>query len=98
MADTKSFSQVAGSPFVLTAAWYKVCTTTFSTRGLRISPAASATVFDIEWVSVRAGAAAPTDSIGEPIFGGDDFANGIPLGDIYLKSASGQSAIVKTGA
>ena len=28
----------------------------------------------------------------------EDFATGIPLGDIYLKSASGQKAVVRTGA
>lgn len=92
------FTQVAGSPFTLTSSWQKVCTTTKATRGLRISPLASATTFDIEWISVTAGASAPLDTYGEPIFGGEDFANGIPIGDVYLKSATGQVAIVKTGA
>ena len=93
-----AFTQLAGSPFTLTSSWVKVATTTTATRGLRIAPLASATAFDIEWTSVTAGASAPTDTNGEPVFGGEDFPNGIPVGDIYLKSASGQVAIVKTGA
>lgn len=93
-----AFTQVAGSPFTLTSSWVKVATTTTATRGLRIAPVPSATDFDIEWISVTADASAPTDTNGEPIFGGEDFAGGIPVGDIYLKSASGQIVIVKTGA
>lgn len=96
---TKSlvYTAVVGSPFALTSSWIKVATLLTSTRGLRIAPIASATTFDIEWVSVVSGAAIPTDSYGEPIFGGEDFAAGLPVGDLYLKSASGQVAIVKTG-
>jgi hypothetical protein len=92
------FSNAAGSPFTLTASWAKVATTTGATRGLRIAPLADAAVFDIEWVAVAAGAAAPSDTYGEPVLGGEDFASGIPLGDIYLKSASGQKAVVRVGA
>lgn len=92
------FTAVPGSPFALSSAWTKVVTVTADMRGLRIAPLANAAAFDIEWVSVPAGAAAPTDDYGEPVFGGEDFAGGFPLGDIYLKSASGQVAIVKTGS
>ena len=60
-------------------------------------PVADAAIFDIEWVAVTAGAAAPADTYGEPVLGGEDFAGGIPLGDIYLKSATGQKAVVRTG-
>lgn len=92
-----TYTQVAGSPFTLTSAWAKVATTTTATRGLRLAPIASASVYDIEWVSVTAGAAAPTDVYGEPVLGGEDFPAGLPIGDIYCKSASGQKLIVKTG-
>jgi hypothetical protein len=92
-----SFSAAAGSPFTLTASWAKVVTTTAATRGLRIAPVADAAIFDIEWVAVTAGAAAPADTYGEPVLGGEDFAGGIPLGDVYLKSATGQKAVVRTG-
>jgi hypothetical protein len=74
-----------------------VATTTKTTKGLRISPAVSASAYDIELTTVAAGAAAPTDAIGEPVLGGEDFASGLPVGDLYLKSASGQQAIVKIG-
>jgi hypothetical protein len=94
----QTFSTAAGSPFVLTGAWVKVCTTTAATKGLRIAPIAPATTYDIEWVAVTAGAAAPADTYGEPIQGGEDFASGLPIGDVYLKSATGQTAIVRTGA
>lgn len=93
-----TYTSVAGSPFTLTANWQKVVTTNKNTKGLRISPLASATTFDIEWISVAAGSTTPTDAVGEPIMGGEDFAGGVPIGDIYLKSASGQTAIVKIGA
>jgi hypothetical protein len=93
-----SYSNVAGSPFTLTASWTKVATTTAATRALRIAPLADAPLFDIEWVAVAAGSAAPSDPCGEPVLGGEDFSTGLPLGDIYLKSASGQKAIVRTGA
>jgi hypothetical protein len=93
-----TYTAVAGSPFTLTSAWQKVAATTSSTKGLRIAPLASTTTYDIEWVAVPANAGAPTDTYGEPVLGGEDFAAGLPIGDIYLKSATGQVAIVKTGA
>lgn len=94
-----TYTKVGGSPFTLAAGvWTKVATTDISTKGLRIAPIASTSVYDIEWVSVAAGAAAPTDTYGEPILAGETFGDGLPIGDIYLRSASGQIAIVKTGA
>jgi hypothetical protein len=92
-----TYTRVFG-PAALTSAWQKVVTTTASTKGLRVAPLATATTFDIEWISVAAGASAPNDTYGEPVLGGEDFAAGLPIGDIYLKSATGQVAIVKTGA
>jgi hypothetical protein len=88
---------VAGSPFTLSASWTKVCTVDSGTKGLRLAPSADAASYDIEWIAVTAGAAAPADAYGEPVFGGEDFHAGIPLGDIYLKSASGQKAVVMKG-
>ncbi len=93
-----TFTTVAGSPFTLTAAWAKVATTTNATKGLHIAPIAAATVFDIEWAVVAANASAPTDTYGEPIQGGENFLDGIPIGDIYCKSTTGQIAIVRAGA
>lgn len=95
-----AYAKVVGSPFTLTSAWVKVATTTVATRGLRISPVVSAVNFDIEWVSVDANATAPTlitEPNGEGVLGGEEFISGLPLGDIYLKSVTGQVAIVKTG-
>ena len=93
-----ALAYTTGRVFTLTPSWQKVITTAASAKGLRIAPLASATTYDIEWVAVPANAAAPTDTYGEPILGGEDFAAGVPIGDIYLKSASGQVAIVKQGA
>jgi hypothetical protein len=92
------YTLASGSPFTLTSTWAKVVTTTTATAGLRIAPISTATAFDIEWTSVTAGAGAPTLTYGEPIMGGEDFASGLPVGDIYLRSATGQVATVKTGA
>lgn len=92
-----TFTTVSGSPFTLTSAWVKVVTTTSATKALHVSPIATASVYDIEWVAVTAGAGVPTDTFGEPILGGEDFSSGLPIGDIYLKSATGQVAIVRTG-
>ncbi|GBU16853.1 MULTISPECIES: hypothetical protein [Methylobacterium] len=85
---------------VLMPNWTKVATVTKSTRALRIGMPGSASVFDVEWVSVPAGDPAPSNSLpyGEAILGGEDFPAGLPLGDIYARSASGAAVIVKTGA
>lgn len=93
-----TYTKVAGSPFTLTSAWQKVVTTDSSVRGLRLMPIAGATVYDIEWISVAAAASAPTDTYGDPVLGGEEFLGGLPIGDIYLKSATGQIALVSTGA
>lgn len=91
----KSFPQVAGSPFTLTASWQKVCTTTAATLGLRLGIPPNPSAYDIEWASVPAGAAAPTDAIGEAVMAGEDFASGLPIGDIFARSATLQKLIVK---
>lgn len=92
------YTEVTGSPFTLTSSWAKVATTTGATSGLRIASIAGASTYDIEWCAVPAGATAPSLTYGEPIQGGEDFIGGLPIGDVYLKSASGQKATVKTGA
>ena len=91
----RTFTQVAGSPFTLTANWQKVCTTTSATRGLRLGVSPNPLAYDIEWVSVTPGANAPTDISGESVLAGEDFHNGLPIGDIYCKSATLQKLIVK---
>jgi hypothetical protein len=93
-----TFTLVAGSPFNLTSSWTKVATTTAATKGLIVAPSANASAFDIEWTSVTAGAAAPTDLYGVPVGYGETFADGLPIGDVYLKSATGMVATVRTGS
>ena len=90
----KTFTQVVDSPFTLTVAWQKVCTTTAATLGLRLGVPPNPSAYDIEWAAVAAVAAAPTSAIGEGVLAGEDFASGLPIGDIYCKSASGQQLIV----
>ena len=77
----------------LTATYQKVATTTSSTSALRMSCACNASAYDIEFTVVAAGAAAPT-ATGQALLGGEDFATGIPIGDIYARSASLQKLIV----
>lgn len=93
-----TFTQTAGSPFTLTSSWTKVATTTAATKGLIVAPSVNASAFDIEWTSVTAGAAAPTDLYGVPVGYGETFADGLPIGDVYLKSATGMVATVRTGS
>ena len=97
MPQPASFAPASGSPFTLTSSWTKVATTDSTTKVLRVGNIGTATIFDIEWVSVPAGATAPTDVNGEAILGGEDFLSGVPIGDIYLRSTSGQTAIVHLG-
>lgn len=78
---------------VLTASYQKVVTTTTGTRALRMSSGVSATAYDIEYQVVAAGAAAPTTA-GMVLLAGDDFPAGIPVGDIYARSATAQRLIV----
>ena len=90
---------MAGSPFTLTSAWQKVCTTSAGvTKALRMAAIATAQTYDIEWVAVPAGSSAPTDTWGEPILAGEDFQSIFPIGDIYMKSASGQVAVVRVAS
>jgi len=78
----------------LTASWALVKTTTIATKALRMSCACNATVFDIEYTVVAAGASAPTDTRGQALLAGDDFLAGIPVGDIYARSATSQTLII----
>lgn len=78
----------------LTASWVLVKTTTTATKSLRMSAACNASVFDIEYTVVTAGAAAPTDTRGQALLAGDDFLAGIPVGDIYARSATLQTLVI----
>ena len=78
----------------LTASWALVKTTTTTTKALRMSAACNTTVFDIEYTVVTAGASAPTDTRGQALLAGEDFLAGIPVGDIYARSASFQTLII----
>ena len=78
----------------LTASWVLVKTTTTATKALRMSAACNAAVFDIEYTVVTAGASAPTDTRGQALLAGEDFLAGIPVGDIYARSASFQTLII----
>ena len=78
----------------LTASWALVKTTTTATKALRMSCACNATIFDIEYTVVTAGASAPTDARGQALLAGEDFLAGIPVGDIYARSASFQTLII----
>ena len=78
----------------LTASWAKVITTTTATKALRMSAACNATTFDIEYTVVTTGDAPPTDTRGQALLAGDDFLAGIPVGDIYARSATLQTLII----
>jgi len=94
-----TYTNVTGSPFTLVAnTWTKVATVTASTRALWISSIPTATVYDIQWTVVPAGAAAPADTYGIGILAYENFQTGAPIGDIYIKSpTSNQVAVVKVG-
>jgi hypothetical protein len=77
----------------LTSSYQKVTTTTTATKSLRMSCACNATAYDIEYAVVTAGGAAPTTT-GQALLAGDDFLAGIPIGDIYARSATAQKLIV----
>lgn len=78
----------------LTTSWTKVVTTTTETQSLRMSAACNASAYDIEYTVVTAGASAPTDTRGQALLAGDDFLAGIPVGDIYARSATLQTLII----
>lgn len=78
----------------LTASWAKVITTTTATKALRMSAACNTTTYDIEYTVVTASASAPTDTRGQALLAGDDFLAGIPVGDIYARSATAQTLII----
>ncbi len=77
----------------LTSSYQKVATTTTATKSLRMSAACNATAYDIEYQVVEAGRDAPTTT-GQALLAGDDFLAGIPVGDIYARSATAQKLIV----
>ena len=77
----------------LTSSYQKVATTTTATKSLRMSAACNATAYDIEYQVVTAGGAAPTTT-GQALLAGEDFLAGIPIGDIYARSATAQKLIV----
>ena len=77
----------------LTTAYQKVTTTTTSTTSLRMSAACNASAYDIEIQVVAAGGSAPTTT-GQALLAGDDFLTGIPVGDVYARSATAQKLIV----
>ncbi len=78
----------------LTASWAKVTTTTTATKALKMSAACNTSIYDIEYTVVTAGASAPTDARGQALLAGEDFLAGIPVGDIYARSASFQTLII----
>ena len=78
----------------LTASWAKVITTTTATKALRMSAACNATTYDIEYTVVTTGDAPPTDTRGQALLAGDDFLAGIPVGDIYARSASLHTLVI----
>ena len=78
----------------LTASWALVKTTTTATKALRMSAACNAATYDIEYTVVTAGASAPTDTRGQALLAGEDFLAGIPVGDIYARSATAQTLII----
>jgi len=101
MADSGWAQRLAGATLaytedwnaLLTSTYQKVATTTASTKSLRMSAACNATAYDIEYQVVTAGGAAPTTT-GQALLAGDDFLAGIPVGDIYARSATAQKLIV----
>ena len=93
-----TFTAVQVAPIALTPTWQKIVNTTAATRGLRLAPLGDATAFDIEWCVYPAGSSAPADTRGEPIGFGEDFRAGMPIGDIWCRSATSQFLLAKTGA
>ena len=101
LADDEGVQRLAGATrtyredwnAALTSSYQLVATTTTATKSLRMSAACKATAYDIEYAVVEAGAAAPTAN-GQVLLAGDDFLAGIPIGDIYARSATAQKLIV----
>jgi hypothetical protein len=94
-ADAATYTETFNS--ALGTGWTKVATCNINTLALRIGFPAASTVFDVEWTVVAAGASAPTATNGDCLLAGG-FFDVIPIGDIYLRSASSQIAVVKTAA
>lgn len=91
--SSSSFTYTEDWNAALTSSYQKVATTTAATKSLRMSAACNATAYDIEYQVVTAGGAAPTTT-GQALLAGDDFLAGIPIGDIYARSATAQKLIV----
>jgi len=81
-------------PFVLTSSWQKVLTVDNGTLAVRMSGASDSSYWDIEYTVVPEGDSAPTIANGLALLASEDFSGGIPIGDIYAKSVSGQTLIV----
>lgn len=97
-ASPVTYTEVTGSPKGLAAGWSKAATITSACKSLLVSDVTQG-AYDIFWTVVPAGAAAPSASVkGVAILGGEDFRTGIPLGDLYLRSATGSTATVMVGA
>lgn len=101
LTDADGVRRIAGATLAytedfnaaLTSTYQKVATTTAATKSLRMSCACNATAYDIEYQVVAAGGAAPTTT-GQALLAGEDFLAGIPIGDIYARSATAQKLIV----
>ena len=89
-----TYTKVNTGTTPLTTSWSLVTTTTTATKSLRMSASCNAIVFDIEYTVVTAGASPPTDTRGQALLAGDDFLAGIPVGDIYARSASTQTLVI----
>lgn len=97
VASPLTYTVAAGSPITLSASWQKVATTTTATRALLISDV-TGTSYDIRWTVTTAGGTVPLDTrVGQNVGFQEAFAFGVPLGDVYLKSASGAQASVYVG-
>lgn len=81
----------------LTSSWQKVASCDINTRALRVGFPANTQIYDVEWTFVPTGATAPTETLGDCLLAGG-FFDAIPIGDIYMRSASGQSVLVKTAS
>lgn len=91
------YSVAVGSPFTLVPTWTKVVTNTSATRALLISDV-TGSAYDIRWTMTTAGAAAPSEArVGQNVLAGETFPFGLPIGDVYLKSATGAQASVYVG-
>ena len=92
MAELYTYTPI--DPFTLTSSWQKVLTVDENTLAVRMSGASDSEYWDIEYTVVPEGDPIPTISNGLALLASEDFSGGIPVGDIYAKSVSGQTLIV----